>query len=538
MKNIQDKTLDYKDLPYIVQVEDESADDGIRIYDLTVKTPGHNPVTLLENVDLHLKKGGRYVVTGDSGSGKTITSESILGIRSNGSGLVVTPKGVKIMPMSQQPYFPNTDMRGILNMEPSYNHQHTDRELADMLSHVGLDRLIEQIPGQKVRLIIDELIQAIPDIKADAGKKAANDQGWEHLSRSLLMRASELTDKNFRTVQYVPQEQKDRLRESLEKTLKENGISFSEEKVGDLAGQIVEKIDYTLSEPACRYLEPFVADSAYELRGKIVPYTPSKITYFTKSFEKRLKKRLEDYLANRDTDDKNREIRLSESQAMQLAKEIVEKMHREAMLYAMGGAQLHEKISLRPESLPPMDPEEFSSKTMLQKAFAVAVRPLAFVWQNRDWPGKVLKKIEDYSRQSKLSYAFHLATWPLSAGTLYLKANKASRELTQSLSFFMESQIVRGEKLNLSGGERQKLTIAQILLHKPDVLFMDEITAALNKKAAEKLYRDIINYADKDTIIVSIAHNAYIIKHHTHHLHLANKKVSVKAIAPKASIAA
>lgn len=59
----------------------------------------------------------------------------------------------------------------------------------------------------------------------------------------------------------------------------------------------------------------------------------------------------------------------------------------------------------------------------------------------------------------------------------------------------------------LSGGEQQRIGIARALLHKPDVLMLDEATASLDEASESRLY-NILREALPETTIVSIAHRS------------------------------
>ena len=59
----------------------------------------------------------------------------------------------------------------------------------------------------------------------------------------------------------------------------------------------------------------------------------------------------------------------------------------------------------------------------------------------------------------------------------------------------------------LSGGEQQRIGIARALLHKPDVLMLDEATASLDEASESRLY-NLLREALPETTIVSIAHRS------------------------------
>ncbi len=72
----------------------------------------------------------------------------------------------------------------------------------------------------------------------------------------------------------------------------------------------------------------------------------------------------------------------------------------------------------------------------------------------------------------------------------------------------------------LSGGEQQRLSIARALLQKPQWLFLDEATSAMDEASEEKLYRLLIEKLP-DTAIVSIGHRASLTQFHGRHFKLS-----------------
>lgn len=65
----------------------------------------------------------------------------------------------------------------------------------------------------------------------------------------------------------------------------------------------------------------------------------------------------------------------------------------------------------------------------------------------------------------------------------------------------------------LSPGEQQRLAFVRALLHRPDMLFLDEASSALDPETEETVYRLLMSELP-DTAIISIAHREVIAKFH------------------------
>ncbi|WP_310076173.1 ABC transporter ATP-binding protein/permease [Phyllobacterium sp. 1468] len=82
----------------------------------------------------------------------------------------------------------------------------------------------------------------------------------------------------------------------------------------------------------------------------------------------------------------------------------------------------------------------------------------------------------------------------------------------------------------LSGGEKQRLAFARLLLHTPDIIVLDEATSALDEKSQEKLMEMLIHELPEVTII-SVAHRAELEAFHTRKITLERRKGGAKLVS-------
>lgn len=71
----------------------------------------------------------------------------------------------------------------------------------------------------------------------------------------------------------------------------------------------------------------------------------------------------------------------------------------------------------------------------------------------------------------------------------------------------------------LSLGEQQRIAFARVLLTKPDVLFMDESTSALDEDTEKALY-ELVRRQLPDTALISIGHRSSLVSFHDRQLRL------------------
>lgn len=80
-------------------------------------------------------------------------------------------------------------------------------------------------------------------------------------------------------------------------------------------------------------------------------------------------------------------------------------------------------------------------------------------------------------------------------------------QLEEFVKKYGYDKIIDSTSSNISGGEKARINIARILIRKPEVLLLDEISAALDKKTSDKIAKNIYDFAKKNNItVISISH--------------------------------
>jgi len=82
----------------------------------------------------------------------------------------------------------------------------------------------------------------------------------------------------------------------------------------------------------------------------------------------------------------------------------------------------------------------------------------------------------------------------------------------------------------LSGGEKQRLTVARLLLHRPDIIVLDEATSALDPKSQDTLMQLLIDEMEGLTII-SVGHRPELEQFHSRKLMLERRVGGAKLVS-------
>ena len=82
----------------------------------------------------------------------------------------------------------------------------------------------------------------------------------------------------------------------------------------------------------------------------------------------------------------------------------------------------------------------------------------------------------------------------------------------------------------LSGGEKQRLAFARIFLHNPDIIILDEATAALDPESQDKLM-ELLSRQPDNTALVSVGHRPELEAFHNRKVVLERRKGGAKLVS-------
>ncbi|MBC9883648.1 ABC transporter ATP-binding protein/permease [Bradyrhizobium sp. INPA01-394B] len=82
----------------------------------------------------------------------------------------------------------------------------------------------------------------------------------------------------------------------------------------------------------------------------------------------------------------------------------------------------------------------------------------------------------------------------------------------------------------LSGGEKQRLAFARLLLHNPDIVVLDEATSALDEKSQDKMMKMVTDEL-REATIVSVAHRVELEAFHSRKIVLERHKDGAKLVS-------
>lgn len=80
-------------------------------------------------------------------------------------------------------------------------------------------------------------------------------------------------------------------------------------------------------------------------------------------------------------------------------------------------------------------------------------------------------------------------------------------KLSDFIKNYGYEKIIDNDSSNVSGGEKQRICLARILLRKPQLLLLDEVTASLDEKNATEIAHNIYKYCKENQItVIAVSH--------------------------------
>ncbi len=131
----------------------------------------------------------------------------------------------------------------------------------------------------------------------------------------------------------------------------------------------------------------------------------------------------------------------------------------------------------------------------------------------------------------------YLPQGSLQEALVYPHPNTYSDEQLQAIlrlclldKFCSDLDTVANWSQTLSLGEQQLLALGRVLLHKPDIICLDESTSALDEAKEAHMYACLREYLPQATII-SVGHRSSLLAFHDHHIFLNKQPQQHPAIA-------
>lgn len=506
-----------------------NTEEMVAVRNVTLRIPQTNQ-TLIENQDMSIKKGDRLIITGESGSGKSTLIRAIRDLWETGSGEIVLPEGANILVASQKAYAPNTSLAGVM-CAPKLEGSFSNEDIARALNAVGRGRLIQYLPGQTTKAIANLLMR---------NKVTDLDQARDF--------ATKLIRENVDNLQTVSKDDADYLHAAL---------GSSDRAKTDA---LVQHIEQEYAQNLRRRLMGWAVPGLVASYQGTVPATDTWQAKFIQwrlghGLDKNLNKALTkmwtpkrgkhaDWLGGtRPT--KNQVAYLAEGLrtdvAAEMAKTTTANYGLNRLSFVFGTAAKLVRfpgVVIRGVAAPFNWAAE---QNMLLKPLKLVGGALWLTSKPFDVGANIMIDGTNWMKRTApfgtmagrgVSNVFNAAAFALRLPRMNALARKTAKGIATQVNAELAREVFNGRVLSnrLSGGEQQRIIFARALLHKPDILILDEVTAALDRPAAIKLYDDLVK-ALPDTTIISIAHNEHVIQHHTQHAHLQDRKLTVKPVA-------
>jgi len=108
---------------------------------------------------------------------------------------------------------------------------------------------------------------------------------------------------------------------------------------------------------------------------------------------------------------------------------------------------------------------------------------------------------------------------------------RAEKKVLDALSFLDMQSHIDADFRSLSGGQRQCVRIARALVRKPEILLLDEPSAAMDSKRQQQLYALLRELCDREkTTVIMVEHDIAAITAHVDSVACLNKHIHYHAM--------
>ena len=162
---------------------------------------------------------------------------------------------------------------------------------------------------------------------------------------------------------------------------------------------------------------------------------------------------------------------------------------------------------------------ETSELNQLQRS-RIRLKELGFVFQ-------------DYALLPELTAAENIAAPLLMQGISLSQARKMAIETLASVNMEHRADNVPSK---LSGGEKQRVSVARAIAHKPAILFADEPTASLDEENAHQVLRIFSQLNKAGQTIVMVTHEKEFAQYSERILELKNGEILSKKVTNRVRV--
>jgi putative ATP-binding cassette transporter len=150
----------------------------LRLEGLRLDTPDGN--VLVDRMDATVEPGDRVVITGPSGTGKTILLRAVAGIWPFGKGRIELPPDASMLFVSREPYLPLGSLRAAVSY-PAAEGAFSDERIREVLGLLGLESL-----GARLNEVApwDEQLTGHEQQRLGIARVLLNEPAWVFLDKA------------------------------------------------------------------------------------------------------------------------------------------------------------------------------------------------------------------------------------------------------------------------------------------------------------------------------------------------------------------